>query len=131
MHKHIADAANNAIKVIKSVSGKVIKLAIKTTGSAVKNKSVVVDPTSGAVTFDAADAPAAGDTLIASYQVDKSFCRQIEVVYGNVKEVYTSVDATDLKRDVAAASTLVTVDIAASADAKLPSVMDTALPLSG
>src|SRR3954470_24690968 len=71
LHANIAEAANNSIKIIKSPSGKVIKLAIKTTGAVSKNKNAVVNTTTGALTFHADDQPAIGDTVIASYQISK------------------------------------------------------------
>ena len=54
----------------------------------------------GDLTFSGADQPQEGDEIVASYEVSQSACRDIELRYGNAKETYTVVDATDIERDV-------------------------------
>jgi hypothetical protein len=85
----------------------------------------------GGLTFHPDDTPEEGDTLTASYEVAQSSCRDIVITYRNVKEVYTVVDATDIKRDIDKSSVLVTVTIESGADPRLPDVMLDALPLEG
>lgn len=130
LHAHIAVSARNVIKVIKGATGKVTRLQL-VSAAPKKNESVKVDFATGDLTFHADDAPVAGDSLNASYEVAQAFCREIVVAYKNVKESYTVVDATDIKRDVSRSSQLVTVDIAAGADPRVPDVMPDALALAG
>jgi hypothetical protein len=100
------------------------------TGTAKKGDTVRVNSDTGELTFHADDVPVAGDTVKAAYEVDKAFCRKVLVTYKNMKEEYTAVDADDLKRD-AKMSSLITVNIAADANMRLPDVMTEALPLKG
>src|SRR5262249_1904225 len=93
--------------------------------------TVHVDTGSGAITFDPGDQPVAGDQIIASYFVDQAVSRDIVLVYQNVKEVFTEIDATNIAQDINARSTLVTAAIAAGADARVPDTMPQALPLTG
>lgn len=130
LHAHIAVSARNVIKVIKGATGKVTRLQL-VSAAPKKNESVKVDFATGDLTFHADDAPVAGDSLNASYEVAQAFCREIVVAYKNVKESYTVVDAKDIKRDVSRSSQLVTVDIAAGADPRVPDVMPDALALAG
>src|SRR5207302_3301785 len=105
------------------------RLALATSGAAAAGKAVV--NASGDLTFNAADTPAAGDTIVASYEVSQSAARDVELRYGNVKETYTAADATDLARDVGNVSTLVDVAITAGQEPNLPDAMTDALPLTG
>lgn len=130
LHKSIAPSPRNVVRVVKGATGKTFRFPLKTTGSASPGK-VVVDPATGALTFDAADQPVSGDTIIAAYEVDKAAAREIEISYKNVKETYTALDATDIKRDINGASNLVTVDIEGGADARVPDVTGTSLALEG
>ncbi len=131
LHANIASSASNSVKVTKGDSGKLTRLAIKTTGSPVKGRSVSVDTSTGIMTFHADDVPEEGDALVATYQVDKSACREIEIKYGALKEIYSVVDADDLKGDINRESILVEAEIASGAGPRLPDVMDAALQLVG
>lgn len=130
LHKSIAPSARNVVRVVKGATGKTFRFPLKTTGSASPGK-VVVDPVTGTLSFDAADQPVSGDTIIAAYEVDKSAAREIEIAYKNVKETYTALDATDIRRDINGASNLVTVSIESGADARVPDVMAAPLALEG
>jgi len=131
LHAGIAPTPRNAVRITRGATGKVVRLALATTGAPAKSRRAVVNPADGVLTFHADDVPVAGDTLSAAYEVDKGACRLVEVKYRNITESYTAVDATDLKRDIGAASTLVNVEINAGADARKPDVTTEALLLDG
>jgi len=129
LHANIAESPRNVIKITKGDTGQTFRLKLVTTGPAARGKvRVAVD---GGLTFHADDEPEDGDTLTASYEVAQSSCRDIVIAYRNVKEVYTVVDATDMKRDIDKSSVLVSVTIESGADPRLPDVMTDALPLEG
>lgn len=130
LHANIAPSSGNTIKVIKGLTGKILRYALKNTGVAVKGRAVIVSA-AGALTFHADDQPENGDRISATYQVDKGSAREITVAYGPAKEVYTVADADDLLGDVTRASRLVAVTIAAGAGARLPDVTSEPLPLGG
>ncbi len=130
LHTNIAESPRNVIKLKKGDTGQIFRLNMATTGSPAKGKARV-DTGTGAITFHADDTPENGDTLVASYEIQESACRDIELTYKNIKETYTVADATDIKRDIDAASTLVTAAIETGADPRLPDAMTTALPLEG
>lgn len=130
LHANIAESPRNAVKLTRGTTGQTFRLKLSTTGSAAKGK-VHVDTVTGVMTFHADDLPVDGDSLSASYEVAQAACRDIEINYLNVKENYTVVDATDIKRDIDNASTLVTASIATGADPRLPDVMSEAFPLEG
>ncbi len=130
LHANIAESPRNAIKLTRGDTGQTFRLKLATTGSAAKGK-VHVDTLTGTLTFHANDLPGSGDSISASYEVLQSACRDIEISYLNVKETFTIVDATDLKRDLDGSSTLVTAAIATGSDLRLPDVMTDALPLEG
>lgn len=130
LHANIAESPRNAVKLTRGLTGQTFRLKLATTGSAAKGK-VHVNTTTGVMTFHADDLPVDGDSLSVSYEVLESACRDIELVYLNVKETFTVVDATDLKRDLDGSSTLVTAAIETGADPRLPDVMTEALPLDG
>lgn len=129
LHANITESPRNVIKITKGATGQTFRLKLVTTGAAAPGKVRVA--TDGGLTFHADDEPEDGDTLTASYEVTQSSCRDIVIAYRNVKEVYTVVDATDMKRDIDKSSVLVTVAIESGADPRLPDVMTDALPLEG
>jgi len=129
LHANIAESPRNVIKITKGDTGQTFRLKLVTTGAAARGKVRVA--TDGGLTFHTDDEPEDGDTLTASYEVAQSSCRDIVIAYRNVKEVYTVVDATDMKRDIDKSSILVTVAIESGADPRLPDVMTNALPLDG
>jgi hypothetical protein len=131
LHANITPSQRNTVRITRGATGKVVRLALATTGAPQKGRRAVVSPADGVLTFHADDVPVAGDTLRAAYEVDKSACRQLDVKYRNVTESYTAIDATDLKRDIDAASTLVKVEIQAGGDARAPSTTTEALLLDG
>ncbi len=130
LHANIADSPRNAVKLTRGDTGQTFRLKLATTGSAAKGK-VHVDSVTGTMTFHADDLPVNTDSILASYEVLQTACRDIEISYINVKENYTVVDATDLKRDIDKASVLVIGSIATGSDLRLPDVMTDALPLEG
>jgi hypothetical protein len=129
LHANIAESPRNVIKITKGDTGQTFRLKLVTTNAAARGKVRVA--ADGGLTFHADDEPKDGDTLAASYEVTQSYCRDIVIAYRNVKEVYTVVDATDMKRDIDKSSVLVTVAIESGADPRLPDVMTDALPLEG
>ena len=130
LHANIADSPRNAIKLTRGTTGQTFRLKLAITGSAAKGK-VHVSTADGTMTFHADDLPTNGDSLLASYEVAQASCRDLELTYLNVKETYTVVDATDLKRDVDKLSILATASIETGADPRLPDVMTDPLPLEG
>jgi hypothetical protein len=128
LHANIADSPRNVVKVIKGGTGQSSRLALATSGSASPGTAVV--KANGDLTFVAGDKPSNGDTIEASYEVEASACRDIEIAYAGGKETYTVVDAADIARDVKA-SALVDVAIATGQDANVPDVMTDPIPLTG
>ncbi len=129
LHAHIVASPQNVVRVIKGNTGQTIRLTLSPANPASPG-NVHVDATTGNMTFDAGDQPANGDQIVASYYVDQAFSRDIVVMYGNAKELYTDVDATNIVADINAHSTLVTAAIATGADARTPDTMPQALPLN-
>jgi hypothetical protein len=128
----VAASPRNAVKVTRSGSGQTSRLALVPRASGKPSVGTVfVSPTTGALTFNATDQPAAGDTVSATYAVAQSAARDIVVQWGSLKETYTVADGTDIA-DQAAASTLIDVaPIAAPQAANLPDIMANPLPLEG
>ncbi len=91
------------MKVKKASTGQTSTLALKLSGNASATTAVV--NAGGVPTFS--PALAAGDVIVASYEVKSSAARDIEIAIGNAKETYTVADADDLVKDVTASSTLV------------------------
>ena len=131
LHANIVASPRNVIRVTRGATGKTARLALAISGAPQKGKRAVVNPADGVLTFHADDTPASGDKLNAAYAVDKAFCREIEIKYRNVTEQYTAIDATDIKRDVESASSLVAVEIQPGGDARAPNVTTEALLLDG
>ncbi len=116
-HPQIAASARNVVR-IKSATGKTTRLNLSADTGTPGAGKVFVNTTTGALTFPTG-LPAAGDTVVASYEVGTPSTREIEIVYKNLKETYAVVDATDMVRDINSSSNLVTV-IAAGAGARVP-----------
>jgi hypothetical protein len=117
-HPQIAASARNVVR-IKSATGKTSRLNLLAGTGTPGAGRVFVNTTTGALTFPTG-LPAAGDTVVASYEVGTLSTREIEIVYKNLKETYAVVDATDMVRDINSSSNLVTVTIAAGAGARVP-----------
>lgn len=130
LHANIADSPRNAVRVTRAATGQTFRLPLAVTNSAPSAGRATVKA-NGDLAFHAGDAPVAGDTILASYEVSQSASRDVEIAYGNLKETYTAADATDIAADVTADSTLVDATIAAGQDGNLPDVMDAAVPLTG
>lgn len=130
LHANIANSSGNLIKVVKSLTGKILRYGLRTSGAAAKGKTVIVSAV-GALTFHADDVPGNGDTLIATYQVDKAFAREVTIAYGPAKEVYTVADADDLKGDIERSSRIVTAAVAPGGGPRLPDATGEPLPLAG
>jgi hypothetical protein len=130
LHANIANSSGNLVKVIKGLTGKINRFALRTTGAVSKGKIATVSAV-GALAFHADDLPENGDTVIATYQVDKASCREITVAYGPAKEVYFVADADDLKADVERSSRLVTVTVALAGGPRLSDATSEPLALGG
>lgn len=131
LHQRIVASPRNVVRVTRGASGRIVRLALAISGAPARGRRAVVDPATGALTFHADDVPVAGDIVVASYAVDRAACRRVEVKYRNLVESYTAIDATDLKRDIDGASTLLTVAIEAGGEARLPSATPEPLLLDG
>lgn len=129
LHAHIVASPQNVVRVIKGATGQTIRLTLSPTTAATPG-NVHVDATTGTMTFDAADQPANGDQVVASYFVDQANSRDIVLVYQNIKEVFTDVDADGIADDINAHSTLVTAAVAPGAGARTPDTA-AAIPLTG
>jgi hypothetical protein len=128
----IVASPRNAVKVTKGGTGQTSRLALVPQASGTPSTgTVLVSPTTGNLTFAAADKPVSGDTVTATYAVAQSAARDIEVRYRNVKETYTVADATDLAADMSSSTLVVVAPIAAAQAANLPDIMTTPLPLAG
>ncbi len=130
LHANIAASSGNLIKVIKGLTGKILRYNLKVGGPVSKGKTVAVSA-AGALTFHADDLPVDGDKIFATYQVDKAFAREITIAYGPAKEVYEVADADDLVGDIERSSTLVKATASASGGPRLPDVTSEPLPLGG
>jgi hypothetical protein len=128
-HPKIAASARNVVK-LKSTTGKTTRLNLSAASGAPGAGKVFVDTTTGILTFPAG-LPATGDTVVASYEVETASSREIEIVYKNLKETYTVVDAKDMVRDINSSSSLVRVDVAAGQEAKVPNNPSVATLLAG
>lgn len=128
LHNIVAPFDQNEVRITRGAT--IIVLSLKTTGSPTAGSKAVVNLTTGVLSFAVPDRPVAGDIVVASYQVEQGSSREIEIVYKNLKETYTVVDATDMARDINSASNLVRVEIAAGAEAKVPDE-SAAAPLAG
>jgi tail sheath protein len=129
---HVVASPRNAVKVTRGGTGQTSRLALvpEATGTPTAG-TAFVNPTTGALTFAAGDAPAAGDTVSATYAVAQSAARDIVIQWSNLKQTYTVADGTDIATQVAA-STLVDVEpIATAQAANLPDIMPNPLPLAG
>lgn len=130
LHANIANSSGNLIKVIKGLTGKINRFSLRTSGTATKGRTVIVNA-AGALTFHADDLPVDGDTVNAAYQVDKATAREVTIAYGPAKEVYTVADADDLKADIARSSRIVTATVSAGGGPRLPDATSEPLPLGG
>jgi len=130
LHTNIATSARNSIRVVKGDTGRIIRYKLVTSGSAKKGESVKVNTADGVLSFHADDTPVDGDSLIASYEMEKSQCRQVVISHKHIKETYTIVDADDLYRDTKK-SRLASVTINTDAGSRVPDVMSEAFPLKG
>ncbi len=129
---NVIASPRNAVKVTRGGTGQTSRLALvpqdvgnPTAGTAFVNRAT------GALTFAAADKPAAGDTVSATYAVAQSAARDIVIQWVNLKETYTVADGTDIANQVAASTLVDVAPIAAAQAANLPDVMDNPLPLAG
>jgi hypothetical protein len=61
---------------------------------------VQINPATGVLTFPAGEVPAAGDTVTASYVVDKEKAVKVTLRLGQAEEIYTVVDGDDLFADI-------------------------------
>jgi hypothetical protein len=133
-HAKVASSPQNALKIVKAATGKSVRLALLPGIGTPPSGQVFVDTTNGNLTFPASppsQTPAAGDTVVASYQVEATSSRDIEIVYKNLKEGYRVVDAKDMVRDINSSSSLVRVTIATGADDRVPDQSAAALLTGG
>src|SRR5207244_8088921 len=112
----------NVMRTIRWDTDQSYRLSLATSGQPAAEKRAVV-AANGDLTFAAADQPKEGDEVVAAYEVSQSACRDIEIKYGNVKETYTVVDATDIERDVGSASMLVDVTVETGQADNLPETL--------
>lgn len=131
LHQRIVNSPRNVVRVTRAATGRIVRLALAVSGAPSRGRRAVVDPATGVLSFHADDTPVAGDIVVASYAVDRAACRLVELKYRNLVESYTAVDATDLKRDIDAASSLLTVAIEAGGDARVPNITPEPLLLDG
>lgn len=131
LHFNIANSSGNLVKVVKNLTGKILRYGLRTSGVAAKGKTVIVAPATGIMTFHADDVPVNGDTVIATYQVDKAFAREVTIAYGPAKEVYNVADANDLAGDVNRLSRIVTATVSAAGGPRLPDATSEPFPLGG
>src|SRR5436190_3245806 len=118
LHAKIADSPRNTVSVEKKATGQTKRYHLAVGPTAADGVPAVSD--TGALTFHTNDAPAAGDEIVASYEVLAAASRDVEIAYGNAKETYTIADAGDLAADVAASSVLVDAALVAAQAASLP-----------
>jgi hypothetical protein len=128
----IVASPRNAVKVTRGGTGQTSRLALvpQATGKPAAG-TAFVNPTTGALTFAAGDAPAAGDTVSATYAVAQSAARDIVIQWQNLKQTYTVADGTDIATQVAASTLVDVAPIATAQAANLPDVMANPLPLAG
>jgi hypothetical protein len=118
----VVKSARNRIRLFTDADGltRSLKILYDDDVAAPASGEVKVNRVSGALTFNAADTPAAADKVTASYIVDKASAVKVTLALGAAKEVYTVVSGTDLIADIKALSAW--VDAAALANvAEVPS----------
>jgi len=129
---NVVVSPRNAVKVTRGGTGQTSRLALVPQAAGTPTAGTAfVSPTSGALTFAAADAPAAGDTVSATYAVAQSAARDIVIQWSNLKETYTVADGTDIATQVAASTLVDVAPVATAQAANLPDVMAIPLPLAG
>ncbi|MEZ5401857.1 MAG: phage tail sheath subtilisin-like domain-containing protein [Bryobacteraceae bacterium] len=106
--KPIAKVGRNRIRVRIDATGLVKEFNI-TYGAAGTPPvgSVLIDDATGAVTFEATEAPVAADTVIAAYEVPQASSAKVTIKLQNTEEVYTVADGAHLVAQANANSALV------------------------
>jgi hypothetical protein len=130
LHAKIAPSPRNVVRVTKTATGQTFRYPLTVGGAAAAGKPTVKSA-DGELAFAAADAPVAGDIVVASYEVEQASSRDVVIAFGNMKETYTVADANDLAADIEASSSLVKATVAAAQGANLPDTMTDAVPLTG
>lgn len=128
---NVLASPRNSVKVTRAGTGQTSRLALVPATGAASAGTVNVNATNGALTFNAADKPAVGDTVAASYTVAQSAAHDVELRYGNAKEVFTVADATDIAGNMSTSTLVDVAPIVAAQAANLPDLMATPMPLAG
>jgi hypothetical protein len=94
----IADDPRNRLEVTDSTTGQKKPFTMVFAPAAAAPGKVLVDKTTGALTFAAADIPKPADMLAATYVVPSASCRKVTLTYQAIMEVYSVVDGNHLKQ---------------------------------
>lgn len=115
----IANSPENQIGVRSGATKVVTNLSIITAGTP-KPGEVLLALASGDLTFAAGEEPAAGDTVIATYVVERIACALVKLAYGENVERYIVPSGAVLARLINESSQLVEAKANASNGNKLP-----------
>ncbi len=96
----VVASARNRIRHVIDATGVTRSLQIVYDPDAPGPGQVQMNRATGALTFPAAELPAAADQVTASYVVDKSKAVKVTLRLGRAEEVYTVVDGKDLTADI-------------------------------
>ena len=112
----VPDALLNRVS-IRRVNGTTQNYELLYTGSVVNTSpQVLINPTTGALTFATSFLPTAGDRIEARYEVPATNSKRVTIRYGGAEEAYTIADASHLAEQLNAVSTLVHTDEQAEDD---------------
>lgn len=120
----IVQSARNRITVFEDATQRTRLMQIIYTGAPTSGQ-VLIDTTTGALTFAAGEEPLGADTVTASYVVNQSASTKVTVRYGTTEEVYTVANGNDLIADINNSSGLVDGTALTHAD-ELPDVFSAA-----
>lgn len=105
-YKPVVPSGRNRVSVFVDATQRTRAFNIVYAPDAAAPGTVQINPATGALTFAAADTPAAADTVFASYVVDKSVSVRVTLRHGLTEEIYIVASGNDLAADINNSSAL-------------------------
>ena len=128
----IVESVRNRISVFVDAEQREVAFGIIYNG-APGTGQVLVNTATGALTFEASEAPAAADEVIASYVVNLANSVKVTLQVGTAEEIYIAANGNDLAADINKSSAMAVATAAVNA-AELPTKFANAFdffPLTG